>query len=70
MNSELETTAEITTTAIKLLCREIGPAKTARFISQFTNGSGDYTRDRDAILANRSVADIVAEIKRRRPKSE
>jgi len=41
MNPEFKTTAQITTTAIKLLCREIGPANTARFISQFTVGSGD-----------------------------
>lgn len=68
MNPELKTTAEITTAAIKLLCHEIGPANTARFISQFTAGSGDYTRDRDAILADRSVSDLVAEIKDRRPK--
>jgi len=69
MNPKLKTTAQITTTAIELLCREIGPANTARFISQFTVGSGDYTRDRDAIVGSRSVSDIVSEIKSQRPKT-
>jgi len=69
MNPELKTTAEITTEAITLLCREMGSANTARFIGQFTLGSGDYTQDRDTILGNRSVSDIVAEIKHRRTNS-
>lgn len=68
MNPALKTTAEITRDAIKLLCREMGPANTARFISQFTLGAGDYTQDRDLIVGNRSVNDIVAEIKLRRTK--
>ena len=68
MNQELKTTAQITSTAIELLCREIGPANTARFIGQFTIGSGDYTRDRDAIVGARSVSDIVSEIKSQRTK--
>ena len=69
MTTELKTNIEITTVAIRLLCREIGPANTARFINQFTTGSGDYTRDREMILGNRSVSDIVAEIKNRPPKN-
>ena len=67
MNPELKTTTEITTTAIELLCRELGPANTARFINQFTSGAGDYTRDRQTILGNRSVSEIVAGIKASRP---
>jgi len=69
MKPELKTTGQITTTATELLCREIGPAKTARFISQFTVGSGDYTRDRDAIVGSRSMSDIVSEIKSQRAKT-
>ncbi|XZE20378.1 hypothetical protein SH449x_000246 [Pirellulaceae bacterium SH449] len=63
VNLELMTTAEITTEAIKLLCREIGPVNTARFINQFSSGTGDYTQDRSRFLGDRSVQDIVSEIK-------
>ncbi len=42
--------AEITATAIALLCREIGPVNTARFLNQFSNGFGNYTEERDALL--------------------
>ena len=66
MNPETSTVAEITTTAVSLLCREIGPVNTARFINQFTRGTGNYTQERDRLLGNASVREIVAEIKQRR----
>jgi len=66
MTTESASLAQITATAVSLLCRELGPVNTARFINQFTNGSGDYTQDRDAILGNRTVAEIVAAIKKQR----
>ena len=66
MNPETSTVAEITTTAISLLCREIGPVNTARFLNQFTQGTGDYTQERDQLLGDTTVREIVAEIKQRR----
>lgn len=69
MNPELKTTAEITTDAINLLCREIGPVNTARFLGQFSHGTGDYTQDRDTILKEQSVTELVAEIRNRRTQS-
>lgn len=66
MTTEYASVAQITATAVSLLSRELGPVNTARFINQFTNGSGDYTKDRDAILGNRTVEEIVAEIRKRR----
>ncbi len=69
MTTESASVAQITACAVSLLCRELGPVNTARFINQFTNGSGDYTEDREAILGNRSVAEIVSEIKNRRAES-
>jgi len=65
----MKTTAEITAQAMKLLCVEIGPVNTARFIGQFSRGTGDYTQDRHTFLGDRSVSEIVAEIKKQRPKS-
>ena len=57
--------AEITATAIALLCRQIGPANTARFLNQFQEGIGDYAQDRSEILGDPTVEELVAEIKRR-----
>lgn len=66
MTTDSVSVSQITATAVSLLCRELGPVNTARFINQFTNGSGDYTKDRETILGNRTVEEIVAEIKKRR----
>ena len=68
MTSTTASVAEITTAAITLLCREIGPVNTARFLGQFTSGFGNYTDERHAILGNPTVDQLVAEIKQRRDK--
>ncbi len=60
--------AELTRSAINLLCQEIGIVNTARFLNQFTLGYGDYTEDREQLFGQLTVDDIVAEIKRKRPK--
>jgi|GEM_PF-208330 len=57
---------DITRLGIDTLALALGPAGMARFMQQFTIGSGDYTRDRDKILGNPTVEEIVAEIKKRR----
>ncbi len=57
---------ELTTSAIRLLCREMGVVNTARFIQQFTTGYGDYTAERDQIIGDQTVDEIVAEIQRYR----
>ena len=67
MNSRDETLSEISAEAIRLLCREMGVAKTLRFLGQFNHGNGNYTEEREQIFAGMSVADIVAEIEKRRP---
>ena len=55
--------AEVTRRAIGVLARELGPADTARFVAQFSGGSGDYTADRAALFAGRSVAELAADIR-------
>lgn len=57
---------EITRSAIHVLCRELGVVNTARFLNQFNLGYGDYTRERDELLANMTVDEIVADIYRTR----
>jgi len=46
MNAEIDPLDELNDEALQLLMRELGGAKTARFLQQFTTGSGDYTEDR------------------------
>lgn len=57
---------ELTTSTIQLLCREIGVVHTVRFIQQFTTGYGNYKAERDQLIGQLTVDEIVAEIKRKR----
>jgi hypothetical protein len=60
--------AEMTTSVIVLLCRQIGPIQTARFLNQFTDGIGNYTDERDGLIGDATVDNLVTEIKLRREK--
>lgn len=66
MNRTTEETSEITTEAIDLLFREMGVAKTLRFLSRVNIGLGDYTKERQENPDPRTVAEIVEEIEKRR----
>lgn len=69
MNRTTEETSEITAEAISLLFREMGVAKTLRFLSRVSGGRGDYTKERQVNPDNRTVAEIVAEIEQQRGKA-
>lgn len=62
--------AEVTQTAIRVLCREIGLVDTMRFVGQFTVGYGDYTAERDELFRDMTLDDMMAEIKQRRSQTE
>ncbi len=53
--------AEITHEAISLLSREMGVADTLRFLGQFASGTGNYTEERDALLGDLTLEEIIAE---------
>lgn len=57
---------EVTQHAIQVLSREIGLADTVRFLNQFVQGSGDYTKDRETLFQDLTLGDILAEIRRGR----
>jgi hypothetical protein len=57
--------AEVTQTAIRVLCREIGLVDTMRFVGQFTVGYGDYTAERDELFGDMTLNDMIAAIKQR-----
>jgi len=48
------------------LTKELGPSGMAIFIRQFENGSGNYTEEREEMLKNLTIDDIVLSIKRRK----
>jgi hypothetical protein len=66
MTASAKPLAEITAEAIRVLCREIGPVNTARFLNQFSAGLGNYTQERDEVLGNPSVDELLAEIRARK----
>ena len=66
---EVKPLAEVTQEAIRVLCKEIGIVNTVRFVNQFTIGYGNYTEEREQLLAGVTLDDIVSEIKRKKEQS-
>ena len=66
MITEAKPLAELPQEAVRLLYRELGVINTVRFLRQFTVGFGSYVEEREALFADKSLGEIVDEIKRRR----
>jgi hypothetical protein len=66
MDVETRPLAEITALALKVLYREIGIVNTVRFVNQFTTGYGNYSEERKQLFKEKTLDDIVNEIKHRR----
>ena len=60
---EMITADEIRKSGIEALIKALGPVGMARFIQQFEEGNGDYTRDRDQWLGDLTVDGVLEEIK-------
>jgi hypothetical protein len=69
MITDLKPLVEINQQAIHLLYQELGVANAVRFLTQFTVGYGDYTKERDEIFGGKSLDDIVSEIEKQRKPS-
>ena len=54
------TTAEVNSAGINALVSALGVADTARFLQQYGPGLGDYTAERDAVLGDMSMDDVLA----------
>ena len=63
MNSNLSV---IRQAGFKALTRELGATGTILFIRQFENGYGNYTEERDSILKDITLENIVASIQERK----
>lgn len=66
MSTVIRPIATINQHAREVLVREMGVVDTLRFLSQFQNGAGDYTKERGKLLDGLSLDEIVSEIKKRR----
>ena len=70
MITDVRPLIEVNQQAINLLYKELGVVDAVRFLKQFTQGYGNYTRERETIFANQSLDDIVKEIEKRRKKAQ
>jgi len=57
------TLAEIRMKGWEALVKELGYAGATKFILQFVTGEGDYTKERQKLLKNVSLENILTEIK-------
>jgi hypothetical protein len=64
MIAEPKPLAEVTQEAVRLLYKEMGIVNTVRFLGQFTTGYGNYTEERAHLFADKTLDDLVDEIKR------
>jgi hypothetical protein len=68
MTAKNKTLAEINEEAFNLLFKHLGPTDTLRFFHQYWQGSGDYTKEREALYADMTLDDILEEMARREAK--
>ena len=66
MITDVRPLMEINQQAIKLLYRELGVVNAVRFLTQFSEGYGNYTIDRNDILGKKKLDEIISEIKKNR----
>jgi hypothetical protein len=57
---------QINERGLEALARELGATAAVRFMRQFENGHGDYTKERETLLRDVSIDDIVASIAERK----
>jgi hypothetical protein len=51
--------SEITREAVAVLVRELGVARTLRFLGQYRTGQGDYTAERERFLSDASLEELI-----------
>jgi len=66
MKTDTLNPAELRTAGCKALADALGPLGMARFLRQFEQGNGDYTRNRKKLLGNQSVQTIARRIRSRK----
>ena len=56
--------SQITQEAVSVLVRELGVARTLRFLGQYRTGTGDYTAERHSWLADEPLEDLIEQAQR------
>ncbi len=69
MITEIKPLVEINQQAIRLLYQELDVVNAVRFLRQFTVGFGDYTQERDALFANKTLEEIISEVEKKQNRS-
>jgi len=62
MNAQTMTQQEIRLTGIEILGRHMGLTGMIRFLQQTETGYGDYTKERDKLLGDPSLEELVSDI--------
>ena len=66
MKTDTLNPAELRTAGCKALADALGPLGMARFLRQFEQGNGDYTRDRKKLPGSQSIQTIARRIRSRK----
>jgi hypothetical protein len=66
MKTDTLNPAELRTAGYKALSDALGPLGMAKFLRQFEQSSGDYTRDRKKWLTDKSVKNVSQRIRSRK----
>jgi hypothetical protein len=65
MNAPTPPISELTREAVAVLVRELGVARTLRFLGQYRTGQGDYTAEREGFLTDPPLGALFEEARRR-----
>lgn len=65
----MKTLNQIRREGLSVLAESLGPVDTIRFLRQFDMGHGDYTAERDRLLGNPTIDEMVGKVKARRKKT-
>ena len=63
MSTSTRSPEEIRQLGMTALTHSLGPVDTIRFLQQFDRGQGDYTKERNAILGNPALDEVLRELK-------
>ena len=66
MSTQTFAADKIRVRGVQVLTRELGAAGMVQFMQQFRSGHGDYTKERNKLLGNLTVDQVVAGIRRKR----
>lgn len=64
MTVSTQSLSQITEEAVRVLVRELGVARTLRFLGQYRTGTGDYTAERSSFLGDVPLDDLIEEAQR------